>query len=275
MPQPWHARPACRPEGTRHRRHCPPLPPALCTRGPSAPSATSSVCAGGFTGTPAALGAVPKSRSRVFTVVTRRSLFLVRSANRVSGTRVVIGPGQAGLEVVVGDLRAHRAHLPRPRPLQLMLLLHPLPHRPPVPPPLPPAPPSLPAPPGWPYAGPCGGGHWCRGHRSSVSFQGRPKTSPTATEQVASNMPRHHTLPDKQRQCSPTSADQNDPLTSKTREDPCGTGHEVHPFCKTRLSQSAHCSTRPRGPNTLFFRQFDWNFFLFVTEGWVACLSLS
>ena len=48
---------------------------------------------------------------------------------RLGGPPVVIGPGQAGLEVAVGGLRADRARLPRPRPLQLMLLLHPLPHR--------------------------------------------------------------------------------------------------------------------------------------------------
>ena len=55
--------------------------PALSPGGPSAPSAPSPVYAGGFAGAPAALRAVPRSRSRAFTPVTRRSRSLVMSAN--------------------------------------------------------------------------------------------------------------------------------------------------------------------------------------------------
>ena len=71
---------------------------------------------------------------------------------RLGGPLVLVGPGQAGLEVAGGGLRADRTRLPRPRPLQL---LHPLVHRPPSAPAFPPAPP---APPGWSYGGTFGGG---------------------------------------------------------------------------------------------------------------------
>ena len=54
----------------------------------SAPSTPSPACAGGFARTPAAMRAVPKSRSRVFTLPTRRSRSLVMSADRDSAARV-------------------------------------------------------------------------------------------------------------------------------------------------------------------------------------------
>ena len=79
-----------------------PPPPALSTGGPSAPSAPSPVCAGGFGGAPAALRAVARSRSRVFTLLTRRSLSLVRSANRDSAAR---------LSSLALDKRASRSRL--------------------------------------------------------------------------------------------------------------------------------------------------------------------
>ena len=50
---------------------------------------------------------------------------------RLAVPPVLVGPGQTGLEVAVGGLRADRACLPRPRPL----LVHPLLHHPPLPPP--------------------------------------------------------------------------------------------------------------------------------------------
>ena len=50
---------------------------------------------------------------------------------RLAVPPVLVGPGQTGLEVAVGGLRADRACLPRPPPL----LLHALLHRPPLPPP--------------------------------------------------------------------------------------------------------------------------------------------
>ena len=119
-----------------------PPPPALLTGGPSAPSAPSPVCAGGFAGAPAALCAVPKSRSRVFTPGDQAVPLLgdLRQP-RLGGPPVVTGPGQAGLEV--------RAP-PTPPPAAADAAA---PFTPPPPPSahaLPPAPPALP---GWPYAG--------------------------------------------------------------------------------------------------------------------------
>ena len=64
------------------------VPPALSPGGPLAPSAPSPDCAGGFAGALAALRAVPRWRSRVFSLVTRRSLSLVTSANRDSAARL-------------------------------------------------------------------------------------------------------------------------------------------------------------------------------------------
>ena len=85
-------------------------PPALSPGGASAPLGPSPACAGGF-----ALHAVPRSRSTVFTLATKRSRSLVTSANRVSGARsssLALDRRASRLRLAPSALIARASHAP-------------------------------------------------------------------------------------------------------------------------------------------------------------------